>query len=206
MGITGREPAPVIREAAMEPRQHEQLAPIIRSARPGDAARMAQVYVEAWRDSYPILLPARTLAAMSVERWTHQFTSTISRGRELVLVAEDQKTGVVGLATGGPALDRGVFFGARGVCEIFALYVSADFGGRGAGSGLLRSMLRVFADRGAPAAFAWMLRGNPARYFYERMGARLVAQKSERRFGEVIHLEAYAWSDLRAIVAPKRLR
>lgn len=190
----------------MEPRQHEQLAPVIRSARVGDAARMAKVYVEAWRDAYPILLPHRTLAAMSVDRWTHQFSGTIARGREIVLVAEDERMGIVGLATGGPAFDRNVLAGACGTCEIFALYVSADFSGRGAGSGLLRGMLRHFGDRGAPAAFAWMLRGNPSRFFYERMGARLVAQKAERRFGEIIHLEAYAWSDLRQIRSARHLR
>ena len=181
----------------MEPRQHDQLAPIIRSARTSDAKRMAEVYVGAWRDAYPILLPARTLAHMSVDRWTQQFSSSIARGREIVLVAEDHRQGIVGMATGGPALDRGVMVGLQGTCEIFALYVSADYSGRGAGSGLLRSMLRQFADRGAPAAFAWMLRGNPSRFFYEHMGAKLVAQKAERRFGEIIRLEAYAWSDLR---------
>jgi len=189
----------------MEPRQHDQVAPIIRSARINDAKPMAEIYVGAWRDAYPILLPARMLAHMSVERWTQQFSSTIARGREIILVAEDQRQGVIGLATGGPALDRGVIAGTRGACEIFALYVSADYSGRGAGSGLLRNMLRQFAARGAPAAFAWMLRGNPSRFFYEHMGAKLVAQKSERRFGEVIHLEAYAWADLHEIRSRRRL-
>jgi len=189
----------------MEPRQHDQLAPVIRTARISDAKRMAKVYVGAWRDAYPILLPARTLAQMSVERWTQQFSATVARGREIVLVAEDHRLGVVGMATGGPALDRGVITGERGACEIFALYVSADYAGRGAGSGLLRSMLRQFADRGAPAAFAWMLRGNPSRFFYEHMGAKLVAEKSERRFGATIRLEAYAWTDLREMRARPRL-
>jgi len=189
----------------MEPRQHEQLAPIIRSARTGDAKRMAEVYVSAWRDAYPILLPARTLAHMSVDRWTQQFAATVSRGREIVLVAEDHRHGVVGLATGGPALDRGVISNARGACEIFSLYVSSDFGGRGAGAGLLNGMLRQFADRGAPAAFAWMLRGNPSRFFYEHMGAKLIAEKTERRFGQIIRLEAYAWLDLSAIQSRRRL-
>ena len=166
---------------------------------------MAEVYVGAWRDAYPILLPARTLAHMSVDRWMQQFTSSIARGREIVLVAEDHQQGIVGMATGGPALDRGVIAGARGTCEIFSLYVSADFGGRGAGAGLLSAMLRQFADRGAPAAIAWMLRGNPSRFFYEHMGAKLVAEKAERRFGAIIRLEAYAWRDLSALRFRRRL-
>lgn len=189
----------------MEPRQHDQLAPVIRPARIADAARMAEVYVGAWRDAYPILLPAHTLVGMSVERWAQQFSRTIARGREIVLVAEDHRHGVVGLATGGPAGDRGLLIGARGACEIFSLYVSADFTGRGAGAGLLRAMLRQFADHGAPSAFAWMLRGNPSRFFYEHMGAKLIAEKSERRFGEIIHLEAYAWTNL-SEVKPRRFR
>jgi L-amino acid N-acyltransferase YncA len=183
----------------MEPRQHEQLAPIIRSARRADAQRMAEVYVAAWRDAYPILLPPQTLVGMSVERWARQFAWAITRGREVVLVAEDRQDGVIGLATGGPSGDRGLAIaGTRVGGEVFSLYVSQDHLGRGAGGGLLRSMLGRFSESGFPSAVAWMLKGNPSRFFYERMGAHLVAQKRERRFGRVIELEAYGWSSLEA--------
>ena len=89
----------------MEPRQHNHLALTIRAARREDAPRMAEVYVTSWRDAYPILLPAATLIGMSVERWTRQFAWTIVKGREIVLVAEDAKHGIIGLATAGRASD-----------------------------------------------------------------------------------------------------
>lgn len=181
----------------MEPRQHEQLAPLIRAARGADAARMGEIYVASWRDAYPILLPRSTLVGMSAQRWTRQFGGTIARGREVVLVAEDRKHGVIGLATGGAAADTGLLIdGARAGGEIFALYVAAERAGLGAGKGLLQAMLARFAERGYANGFAWMLKGNPSRFFYERMGAKLVAERKERRFGTVIDLEAYAWPDL----------
>ena len=182
----------------MEPRHQEQLAPIIRAARRDDATRMGEIYVASWRESYPILLPIPTLVGMSANRWARQFAWTISRGSEIVLVAEDRRDGVIGLATGGPAVDSGLRInGASAGGEIFALYVAPDHMARGAGAGLLKAMLRRFADRGHDNAIAWMLKNNPSRFFYEHMGAKCVAQKQERRFRSVIVLEAYAWTDIR---------
>jgi len=181
----------------MEPRQHDQLAPVIRAARRADTARMGEIYVASWREAYPILLPTPTLIGMSPARWARQFSWTIARGREIVLVAEDRKAGVIGLATGGPATDAALIInGARAAGEVFSLYVAPEHMGLGAGAGLLFAMLRRFAESGHANAIAWMLKGNPARFFYEHMGARLVAEKQERRFGTMIALEAYAWPDL----------
>lgn len=165
---------------------------------------MAQVYVDAWRETYPVLLPMPTLLAMSTDRWTRQFSSVISAGREEVLVAEDRSHGVIGMATGGRVLDTGLAIdGAPVSGEIFTLYVSPNHTGRGAGQGLLHSLLRRLAERGHVRVVAWMLKGNPTRFFYEHTGAKLIAVKRERRFGGIITLEAYAWRDLDWL-APRR--
>jgi GNAT superfamily N-acetyltransferase len=158
---------------------------------------MAEIYVASWRDAYPTLLPAATLMGMSADRWARQFAWTIARGREIVLVAEDTESNIIGLATGGRASDPGLRIrSARAEGEIFALYVAAECMGAGAGAGLLRGMLQRLSERGCSNAIAWMLRGNPARFFYEHLGARLIANKQERRFGIHIDLEAYGWPDL----------
>lgn len=188
----------------MEPRHHEQISPVIRPARGEDSRAMAQVYVDAWRETYPVLLPLPTLLSMSADRWERQFGAIIAGGREVVLVAEDRDHGVIGMATGGRALDTGLAVdGARVTGEIFTLYVAPDHTGRGAGQGLLQSLLRRLAERGHPHVVAWMLKDNPTRFFYERNGAKLIAAKRERRFGVIITLEAYAWRDLDWL-APRR--
>jgi GNAT superfamily N-acetyltransferase len=68
--------------------------------------------------------------------------------------------------------------------------------GRGVGTRLLAAGLSALAERGHRNAVVWVLRGNPARFFYEHMGARLIAAKREKSFGTLIDLEAYAWPDL----------
>lgn len=169
----------------------------VRPARECDAAAMGRLYVAAWRDSYPTLLPAAALLAMSADRSARQFSFAIGRARELLLVAEGSQGALAGLLTGGEASDRGLRIGAdRAEGEIFTLYVDPLAIGQGVGRALLIEGLAALAERGHRNGVAWMLRGNPARFFYEHMGARLVAAKRERNFGTVVELEAYAWPDL----------
>jgi hypothetical protein len=163
---------------------------------------MGRLYVAAWREAYPGLLPSATLLAMSDVRAASQFEAAIARGRDKVLVAEVRPHGVVGLATAGRASDRGLKVGTdRAQGEIFTLYVEPLATDCGIGGRLLTAVLRSLAERGHRNVVVWVLKGNPARFFYEHMGANLVATKRERRFGILIDLEAYAWPDLaRAIM------
>lgn len=158
---------------------------------------MGRLYVAAWRDSYPSLLPAAALLAMSETRSARQFEFAIARAREIILVAEGSAGEIAALLTAGRATDRGLMVGAdRAQGEIFTLYVDPMATGQGAGALLLTAGLRALAERGHKNGVVWVLRGNPARFFYEHMGARLIAAKRERSFGILVDLEAYAWSDL----------
>jgi GNAT superfamily N-acetyltransferase len=158
---------------------------------------MGRLYVAAWRDSYPSLLPAAALLAMSEARSARQFEFGIARGRDIVLVAEKPAGEIAGLLTAGGAVDRGLRVGAdRAQGEIVTLYVDPMATGQGVGARLLNAGLVALAERGHGNGVVWVLRGNPARFFYEHMGARLVAAKRERSFGKLIDLEAYAWPDL----------
>jgi hypothetical protein len=162
---------------------------------------MGRLYVAAWREAYPALLPMHALLSMSDGRAAQQFEASIARGREAVLVAESRGHGIVGLATGGRASDRGLTVGARlAHGEVFTLYVDPAETERGIGGHLLREMLRTLAEQRHENVIVWVLKGNPARYFYEHLGARLIATKREQRFGTTIDLEAYAWSDLARVM------
>jgi hypothetical protein len=179
----------------------EQAGLLIRPARPRDAAAMGRLYVAAWREAYPSLLPMPVLLSMSESRAARQFQSMIGEARESVLVADLRGQRVVGLATGGRALDRGLELGethAQG--EVFTLYVDPMVTQGGVGRRLLAEMLRSLAELGHQNAVVWVLKGNPARFFYEHMGAKLVAVKREQRFGTRIELEAYAWPDLARVM------
>jgi ribosomal protein S18 acetylase RimI-like enzyme len=95
-----------------------------------------------------------------------------------VASAEDVPAGgpprIVGFATGRRA--RTNRLGRLGEGEIETLYVLDDFRERGLGRSLIRSVARALAEGGCGSAFLWVLRDNPSRWFYERLGGRPVAQ------------------------------
>jgi hypothetical protein len=190
-----------LRRRAMAFRQPADGRGLVRPARCADAPAMGRLFVAAWREAYPNLLPMATLLTMSHVRAACQFEAAITRGRDTVLVAEERSQGLVGLATAGNANDRGLKVGSdRAQGEIFTLYVEPLATDRGIGGRLLTAILQSLAERGHRNVVVWVLKGNPARFFYEHMGAKLVATKRERRFGTLIGLEAYAWPDLARVM------
>jgi len=56
---------------------------------------------------------------------------------------------------------------------------------------------------GLNEALVWVLSDNPARFFYEAMGARRAAERQERFAGVRLEEAAYAWGDLAAWLAER---
>jgi predicted N-acetyltransferase YhbS len=84
--------------------------------------------------------------------------------------------------------------------EIHTLYVSPDFQSRGVGRALLMALFRRLVASGQLSAAIWVLRQNPSRFLYERMGGRLVAQRKIPVGEQPIPALAYGWRDLVATV------
>jgi len=175
-----------------------------------DAAGIAKVYVDAWRSAYAAILPHRGLLGMSYEGQTRFWSWVIRNSAEAhaVIVATEADHGadhgVVGFTSFGPARrgDRpasghfGGFAGERDVGEIYTLYVQPDFHDRGIGRGLLAAAFAAMADKGYGCCFLWVLRDNPSRYFYERVGGKVVAERQERMWGRTVDQVCYGWPDL----------
>ena len=173
----------------------------IRPAVAGDAAAIGRVYVETWRTTYAGMVPDRVLVGMSEARqgarWSHWFARP---GKDFALVARDARAGVIGFASGGPVRMRAPQAqGATG--EVFTLYVLPDFQGRGVGRRLLGAAFQGLVDRRYAAALIWVLAANPARFFYESLGGRRVAEQQERLWGTELPEYAYHWPDLSAALA-----
>ncbi|MCU0889973.1 MAG: GNAT family N-acetyltransferase [Rubritepida sp.] len=174
----------------------------IRRARPADAEAMARVHLEAWRSTYAGLLPAAHLAGLSLWHEAAGYERAIAqrRGGHAGFVAladgyEAQGAGIVGFVTGGlsrrPAIAEG---------EVETLYLLDDFRERGIGRRLMRAMASHLASLGAQSAFAWVLEPNPARWFYERLGARQVAREDLRYAGQPVTQVAYAWEPIHTLL------
>ncbi len=171
----------------------DELATAVRLGRPEDATAVARIYIESWHDTYAAILPAQLLCSMTPRGQTARWHAAImARGSERVLVAEAARYGVVGMASIGPARDRGL--GLDG--EVYTLYVDPAHFGRGTGRALLRGAFTLLRARGFGSCVIWAHARNPARYFYEAMGGRLIAERTVRMMGDAVPEAAFGWRKL----------
>lgn len=180
---------------------------VIERALPDDAAGVARVYVDAWRDAYAGILSDNALLRMTYKRSTTEWTWVIKHRQDVqpVLVARDAGEVVgmvsVGLSRGRDRPPAGAFEEStldQPVGEVYTLYVAPEHQNRGIGRRLLAAGLETLAGRSAPRAFLWVLRDNPARFFYERAGGIRIAERMETLWGKRVGQCAYGWLDARA--------
>ena len=178
-------------------------APVsLRPARPGDAAAIARVHVETWRAAYAGIVPDAYLVSMTESKQALMWNHTVRRAvaPEAVLAAESTDL------PGGRIVGFGSCGGARGQPgngEVFTLYVAPDWQGQGIGRLLLEALLARLHGGGLNQAVVWVLGANPARFFYEALGGRRVAERNERFAGVDLAEAGYAWPDLGAWLAAR---
>jgi len=174
----------------------------IRRARPADAEAVARIYVESWRDTYPGVLPARLLLSMTVEGQTARWRNAIAiAARESVFVAEDNRNNVLGMTSMGRARDSDLGYDA----EIYTLYVHPFVTGCGVGRALLTGAFSALAQKGFVNCVIWAHAKNPARYFYEAMGGKLIAERANTMMGVAVPEAAFGWYKLVVSETSKRV-
>ncbi|GGG25387.1 N-acetyltransferase [Caldovatus sediminis] len=179
----------------------------IRRARPADAAAIGAVHAETWRNTYAGVLPDAYLAALCARRLGCAYERAILDRADghavFVAVASGAAGGqggeppaVVGFASGGrsrrPALAEG---------EIETLYLLEDFRERGAGRRLMRAMAAHLKAIGCRSVMLWVLRDNPTRWFYGRLGGRLAAREVIRFAGREVEQNAMVWDPIESLLA-----
>ena len=187
----------------------------VRRARPADAAAIGAVHVAAWRSTYPGILPDQYLSRLSVPRQAAYYDSAIrsavgvhvatASGADLGPTERQNGTGarVVGFVTGAPArVGRGLAPMAVPLAdgEIETLYVLDDWRERGLGRRLMRAAAAHLLAAGCGSAFLWVLRDNPSRWFYERLGGRTAAEATIMVGGAPVVQTAYVWSPIDKLV------
>jgi ribosomal protein S18 acetylase RimI-like enzyme len=176
----------------------------IRAGRSVDAAAIARVHVESWRSAYAGLIPNAVLVRMSTDAQAREWSQQLARRRvaDSILVAELSEHGLIGFGSCGVA--RPTLLPQAG--EIFTLYVAPEHQERGVGGALLLRMFDTLIDRGLNSAIVWVLAENPARFFYQAMGGRRIAQKEERMFNTLLPQAAFGWDDLQLVRAQRGMR
>ncbi|HWA81493.1 MAG TPA: GNAT family N-acetyltransferase [Acetobacteraceae bacterium] len=174
----------------------------IRRARPADAPAIAAVHVAAWQSAYPGILPEAYLARLSAIRQAAHYDHAIRvEGGVFVAAAwgTDLPAGspprIVGFTTAGLARTSGIAEG-----EIETLYVLDDWRDRGLGRRLMRAAAGYLQGRGCRSVFLWVLRDNPSRWFYLRLGGRPVAESIVRVAGRPVAQTAFLWDPIERLL------
>jgi len=163
----------------------------VRAARAADAAEVGRVYIESWHDTYPGVLSKTLLCAMTPTGQAARWRAAILHN-EMVLVAEHENHGIVGMTSAGPTRDRDIGFD----CEVYTLYVDPSFYGRGAGRQLLNGAFAQLRKRGFRSCVIWGDARNNARFFYGAMGGGLVAERTAKMMGDAVPEVAFGWKTL----------
>lgn len=168
----------------------------IRAARLDDAGPIAQVDVETWQATYAGILTAPYLAGLTSARRETGWTSLIRKEPRDVQVAAASDGAVIGFGSCGNCRGEPDF-----TSEVFTLYVAPDWQNQGIGRRLLLAMFERLAAQGHGSVVIWVLRENPARFFYQRLGGKEVRRKLLPFNGAQVAASGYGWRDLPGYLA-----
>jgi GNAT superfamily N-acetyltransferase len=163
-----------------------------------DAAAIAAVQVASWQTTYPGIVAQPYIDALSIEEQRGDWERRLHAARGIisdVVVAETASGDLVGFASGGPHREATPGFDA----ELHAIYILKNAQGHGLGRRLVVEWATLAAAHGLGAAVVRVLAANPARGFYERLGARWI-KEADLQIGREQYPEIwYGWDDLHAL-------
>lgn len=181
----------------------------IRRARPADATAIGQVHVATWRSAYAGVLPDDYLAGMSalrqaagyeqaiIERHNgHAVFVAVASGADAPEGTPADQSVIIGFVSGGRARRAGL-----GQGEVETLYLLDDYRDRGVGRRLMRAMAAHLAAVGCRSVMLWVLRDNPTRWFYRRLGGRPAAQEVIRFAGQALEQLAFVWDPIESLLS-----
>ncbi len=169
---------------------------VVRPARLEDARAIARIEVETWRSTYAGMLPDRVLLNMSERRQTGSWASFLRHRPEDVLVATNNGS-IVGFGNCGTQSDSTIRFAG----EVYTLYVAPDQQSNGFGRSILVGLFQRLVNTGHATALVWVVRANPGRFFYERLGGQQIMHRKIPVGGQPVEAVAYGWRDLSEVLA-----
>ncbi|WP_179280991.1 GNAT family N-acetyltransferase [Paenibacillus sp. XY044] len=166
----------------------------IRQAVVEDYPALAAVHVESWKTTYRGLIADSYLDQLTVESRLERWKQLLSREDVgfWTFVSEDEDGRVCGFIQGGACREEEAGYDA----EIYALYLLQEHQGRGLGRRLVDTLTAAFRETGFASMYVWVLKDNPARQFYIKMGGRPVFDKSLSIGGQPVQETGLGWETI----------
>jgi len=145
----------------------QQAQLVIRPALAGDAAAMADVFIRAWQQAYPDVVPDAVLRALDHDQTARWLAELIARRTEGSTDVGERSGRVIGFIRYGTQPGEGQ------TGYVFGLYVDPGAAGQGVGRTLLRHAEQRLAEDGCDTVALHVFEANErARRMYTRAGFR----------------------------------
>lgn len=165
----------------------------IRKAKIKDAKYIAKVNIDVWNTTYRGIMPDEDLDNLSHEK-REEFCIELIKDKEnsFLYVAEDDKKRIIGFVSGGRERGNDNNFDS----EIYAIYVLKEFQGKSVGRLLFKEAVKKLKDSSFKSLKIWVLKDNPYRRFYEKLGG---VQIDAKKFNK-LDVVAFGWNDIKNII------
>lgn len=167
----------------------------IRLAAVEDAGRIATTHVASWKATYPGIVPQAYLDSLRIEEFADRWRSGILNPSGAKIYVADCGGTICGFVSGGPARAEIPGFSS----ELYAIYLNPDACLRGIGSRLFREIAKDLQSSRHRGMYVWVLKDNPSRGFYERVGGRPLTAAEIEIGGKTLTEVSYGWEDLSAV-------
>jgi GNAT superfamily N-acetyltransferase len=168
---------------------------VLRDVRVDDAEALSRILIPANEAAFRGRIPDECLTlteAQSAANWRRTLLEGLPPD-DFMIVAESPDGVPVGYAWGGPHIDPAY----PGELRQLAVHPSAQR--QGVGRLLVSHVARRLAARGIYRMRVDVLRSNPNRQFYERLGARFLSEHDFEDDGVVLRRCVYGWDDTRSL-------
>jgi ribosomal protein S18 acetylase RimI-like enzyme len=173
---------------------------IIRQALITDAASIAVVQVETWRAAYAGIVSHAYLTALDPEQSAQDWRERITEPHTDTFVASSS-TGLYGFINSGQIRDTCMITDMGFDAEIHTLYVAPRSQSVGVGKALIHEAARHLQERGLIKPVVWALSENPCTKFYERLGAKWIAEKTITIGDQRLSDSAFGWERIELLIA-----
>ncbi len=163
----------------------------IRKAISLDAEAIANVHVKGWQTAYQNILSEKFLSNISFENRKKFWEQILSNSapNQQVWVAEHEGK-IIGFASGGKAINLQL---PEYEGELYAIYILESERGKGMGEELFYKIKNFIKEKGMNNMFLIVLKENPYRKFYEKMGGIKIGEQTVKMDGKELEEYIYGW-------------
>ncbi len=169
----------------------------LRDVLPSDAPSLAHILIEANEHAFRGLVPDRCLEfteAESTANWQRFFAEGLPASD--FMIAAIVPTGeMIGYIWGGPNTKEPDF-----AAELRQISVLPAYQGQGIGRQLACQLAQRLLEQDLHSMRVEVLRVNPNRIFYERLGGTLFSEQPYDWDGFILPMRVYGWKDIRPLL------